>query len=203
MKLIEDLAMNEDGYDENEYNKLQFNLRELIDITRGIMTNVDIIDNKAMSIIYECWAKVYATSNDWNNCYKYFKESFLLYQQIAHKNTTKCLKSLLISYMILSSLPSSNEEGKDKIPNPFAMDEISVYQNHHEIIIMNNLVNAFENDDINSFNKLLKQQHETDAFITKYLALVQLRYCLFIDIYIFSVRSIICDLYDIITQITR
>ena len=173
MSLIENLASN--GKEDDEiYNKLQLELRELIDITQGIMTNVDITDNKAMSIIYECWAKVYASNDDWNNSYKYFKESFLLYQQIAHKNTTKCLKSLLISYMILSSLP--NDENEDKIPNPFAMEEIKVYQQHQEIVLINNLLNAFENDDIYTFNKGLKQLYESDAFIKKYLALVQLRY---------------------------
>merc|ERR1719229_222054 len=110
MRLIEDLAKNEDIEDMEEYNGLQLVLRDLIEITQEIMTNVAVTDNKSMSIIYECWAKVYATSNDWYNAYKYFKESFLLYQQIAHKNSTLCLKYLLISYMILSSLPSDDNK---------------------------------------------------------------------------------------------
>ncbi len=100
MRLIEDLAShNETENDNNKYNGLQLLLRELIEITQNIMTSVNIIDNKSMSIIYECWAKVYASNNDWHNSYKYFKEAFLLYQQIAHKNSTRFLKYLLTSFM--------------------------------------------------------------------------------------------------------
>lgn len=185
---MEDLAMSDEA-DMDKMNGLQFGLRELIDITQGIMTNVDIVDNKAMSIIYECWAKVYASTNDWNNSYRYFQEAFLLYQQIAHENTAKCLKSLLIAYMILSSLPS-DENGSNEIPNPFAMDEIKVYQYHEEIVVMNNIVDAFENDNIAQFNKLLKQQYDTDPFIMRYLHFVQLRYCL---VYLFCVNILFIE----------
>eukprot|EP01083_Nonionella_stella_P088389 246337_1 len=173
MRLIDDLAIavHDDANERmDEFNALQLSLSELIDETQRIMTSsVDINDNESMSIIYECLATVFAANNDWSNAYNHFQKAFFFYQEIAHKNTTKCLKYLLIAYMIVSD---------PQIPNPFAMKEIKVFENHTDILRMNHLVNAFEKDDIEAFNRLLLKQRgdvDSDPFMAKYLSLVQLR----------------------------
>jgi len=56
--------------------------------------------------------------------------------------------------------------------NPFDSQEAKPYKNDGEILAMTNLVTAYQNNDINEFEKILKQNRQTimeDTFIREHI----------------------------------
>lgn len=56
--------------------------------------------------------------------------------------------------------------------NPFDSQEAKPYKNDPEILAMTNLVSAYQNNDINDFEKILKQNRQTimdDPFIREHI----------------------------------
>lgn len=118
-------------------------LNELFERTK--MLSADINDPKSMSVIKECWGKMYGSTNRWNDAYQTFFDAFRSYNEIGSPNTKQCLK-----YVVLASLLST--EGV----NPFATQEAGVYRQDKEIIPMANVLEAFHNDDVKLFEKTIE-----------------------------------------------
>ena len=78
--------------------------------------------------------------NDWTQAYQNFFDAFRSYQDIGHSNVRQCLK-----YVVMASMLS------DTSSNPFASQEARVYQNNPEILPIANLLDAFETDNIRTF----------------------------------------------------
>jgi COP9 signalosome complex subunit 2 len=56
--------------------------------------------------------------------------------------------------------------------NPFDSQEAKPYKNDNEILAMTNLVSAYQNNDINEFEKILKQNRSNimdDPFIREHI----------------------------------
>lgn len=56
--------------------------------------------------------------------------------------------------------------------NPFDSQEAKPYKNDPEILAMTNLVNAYQNNDINEFESILKQNRQNimdDPFIREHI----------------------------------
>lgn len=56
--------------------------------------------------------------------------------------------------------------------NPFDSQEAKPYKNDPEILAMTNLVNAYQNNDINEFETILKQNRQNimdDPFIREHI----------------------------------
>lgn len=56
--------------------------------------------------------------------------------------------------------------------NPFDSQEAKPYKNDPEILAMTNLVNAYQNNDINEFESILKQNEQNimdDPFIREHI----------------------------------
>lgn len=56
--------------------------------------------------------------------------------------------------------------------NPFDSQEAKPYKNDPEILAMTNLVNAYQNNDINEFEHILKQNRQNimdDPFIREHI----------------------------------
>ena len=56
--------------------------------------------------------------------------------------------------------------------NPFDSQEAKPYKNDPEILAMTNLVSAYQNNDINEFEKILKQNRSNimgDPFIREHI----------------------------------
>ena len=71
-------------------------------------------------------------------------------------NTSVILKSLLpCRALLFSILVLANMLMKSGI-NPFDSQEAKPYKNDVEILAMTNLVTAYQNNDINEFEKILK-----------------------------------------------
>jgi len=140
-------------------------LSELFQRTSKLST--DINEPKSMSVIKECWGKMYASMNNWDEAYNNFFEAFKMYQDIGNANAKSCLK-----YVILASMLSDDER------NPFASQEARVLENHAEIVPMRTLLDGFEKDDITVFEKTLEKDKSmitNDSFIKEHMPALKLR----------------------------
>merc|ERR1719326_449380 len=81
--------------------------------------------------------------------------------ELGSPRRTTCLKYLVLANMLMKSGI-----------NPFDSQEAKPYKNDPEILAMTNLVSAYQNNDINDFEKILKQNRETimdDPFIREHI----------------------------------
>ena len=88
-----------------------------------------------------------------------FFEAFKNYDESGSPRRTTCLKYLGLSNLkmccVTLSLVLANMLMKSGI-NPFDSQEAKPYKNDVEILAMTNLVNAYQNNDIKDFEKILK-----------------------------------------------
>lgn len=119
-----------------------------------------------------------------------FFEAFKNYDESGSPRRTTCLKYLVLANMLMKS-----------DINPFDSQEAKPYKNDPEILAMTNLVNAYQNNDINEFESILKQNRQNimdDPFIREHIegasvhfSLIQ--FCMF--------RSLVDLLRNIRTQV--
>jgi len=90
-----------------------------------------------------------------------FFEAFKNYDESGSPRRTTCLKYLVLANMLMKSGI-----------NPFDSQEAKPYKNDVEIVAMTNLVTAYQNNDINEFENILKVNRQTimeDAFIREHI----------------------------------
>jgi len=127
--------------------------------TQHLFSNVS--DASSMSIIKECWARMFSSMNDWEKAYQHFFDAFGFYASIGHINTKQCLK-----YVVIASILS-----KENI-NPFATQAANVYKENKEIKPIYMLQNAFHENNIKEFDKILKIYNNNlfnDDFMKQYI----------------------------------
>jgi len=102
---------------------------------------------------------------EWSKAHEDFFEAFKNYDEAGSDHRIQCLKYYLMSHML-----SCNED-IDKI-NPFDSQDLQAYAKHPEIIALTSLVDAYNNNDIHCFEKILKNNWKTimdDEFIRSYI----------------------------------
>ena len=90
-----------------------------------------------------------------------FFEAFKNYDESGSPRRTTCLKYLVLANMLMKSSI-----------NPFDSQEAKPYKNDPEILAMTNLVSAYQMNDINTFEKILKTNAKTimdDSFIKEHI----------------------------------
>lgn len=90
-----------------------------------------------------------------------FFEAFKNYDESGSPRRTTCLKYLVLANMLMKS-----------DINPFDSQEAKPYKNDSEILAMTNLVNAYQNNDIYEFEKILRENRRTimdDPFIREHI----------------------------------
>jgi len=140
-------------------------LAELFERTSQLIADVN--DPRSMSVIKECWGKMYASMNQWDDAYTNFYDAFRSYQDIGHQNVKQCLK-----YVVIASMLS------EKDTNPFASQEAAVFKTNNDIMPMANLLDAFDTDNIKSFEGALSRDKHAilnDDFIVEHMPAVKLR----------------------------
>merc|ERR1719384_924540 len=98
---------------------------------------------------------------EFEKAHKDFFEAFKNYDESGSPRRTTCLKYLVLANMLMKSGI-----------NPFDSQEAKPYKNDVEILAMTNLVNAYQNNDIKDFEKILKQNRQTimeDTFIREHI----------------------------------
>jgi len=114
-----------------------------------------------LGVIRECGGKMHLREGEFEKAHTDFFEAFKNYDESGSPRRTTCLKYLVLANMLMKSGI-----------NPFDSQEAKPYKNDVEILAMTNLVNAYQNNDINDFEKILKQNRQTimeDTFIREHI----------------------------------
>merc|ERR1712013_623862 len=114
-----------------------------------------------MGVIRECGGKMHLREEEYDNAATDFFEAFKNYDESGSSRRITCLKYLVLAYMLMKS-----------DINPFDSQEAKPYKNDVEILAMTNLVTAYQNNDINEFEKILKVNRQTimeDTFIREHI----------------------------------
>ncbi|KAA0202102.1 hypothetical protein HAZT_HAZT003186 [Hyalella azteca] len=114
-----------------------------------------------MGVIRECGGKMHLREGEFEKAHTDFFEAFKNYDESGSFRRTTCLKYLVLANMLMKSGI-----------NPFDSQEAKPYKNDPEILAMTNLVVAYQNDDINSFESILRVNREIimqDAFIREHI----------------------------------
>lgn len=114
-----------------------------------------------LGVIRECGGKMHLREMEFGQAHTDFFEAFKNYDESGSPRRTTCLKYLVLANMLMKSAI-----------NPFDSQEAKPYKNDPEILAMTNLVMAYQNNDINEFEKILKQNRQSimdDPFIREHI----------------------------------
>ncbi|XP_067928080.1 COP9 signalosome complex subunit 2-like [Watersipora subatra] len=114
-----------------------------------------------MGVIRECGGKMHLGEGEYEKAHTDFFEAFKNYDESGSPRRATCLKYLVLANMLMKSAI-----------NPFDSQEAKPYKNNPEILAMTNLVSAYQNNDINEFERILKVNRQTimeDPFIREHI----------------------------------
>ncbi|XP_064394676.1 COP9 signalosome complex subunit 2-like [Halichondria panicea] len=114
-----------------------------------------------MGVIRECGGKMHLREGEFSRAHTDFFEAFKNYDESGSPRRLACLKYLVLANMLMKSGI-----------NPFDSQEAKPYKNNPEVLAMTNLVQAYQNDDITEFEKLLRTNRRTimeDPFIREHI----------------------------------
>ncbi|KAJ9589284.1 hypothetical protein L9F63_017529, partial [Diploptera punctata] len=108
-----------------------------------------------------CGGKMHLREGEFEKAHTDFFEAFKNYDESGSPRRTTCLKYLVLANMLMKSGI-----------NPFDSQEAKPYKNDPEILAMTNLVSSYQNNDINEFETILKQNRRNimdDPFIREHI----------------------------------
>ena len=113
---------------------------------------------KVMGIIRECGGKMHMSEENWKEAQSDFFESFRNYDEAGSMQRIQVLKYLVLTTLLMKS-----------DINPFDSQETKPYKNDPRISAMNDLVDAFQRDDIHAYEAVLRENKDmlSDPFIAE------------------------------------
>lgn len=113
---------------------------------------------RIMGIIRECGGKMHMSEENWKEAQSDFFESFRNYDEAGSLQRIQVLKYLLLTTMLMKS-----------DINPFDSQETKPYKSDPRISAMTELVDAYQRDDVHSYEKVLQMNQEilADPFIAE------------------------------------
>ncbi|CAI7664493.1 unnamed protein product [Penicillium palitans] len=113
---------------------------------------------KIMGIIRECGGKMHMSEENWKEAQSDFFESFRNYDEAGSMQRIQVLKYLVLTTMLMKS-----------DINPFDSQETKPYKNDPRISAMTDLVDAFQRDDIHTYEDVLSKHPDVlaDPFIAE------------------------------------
>lgn len=155
-QLLEIYALEIQIYTEQKNTK---KLKELY--TQALAIKSAIPHPRIMAIIRECGGKMHMHERLWSNAATDFFEAFKNYDEAGAVRRIQCLKYLVLATML-------NQSDVD----PFDAQEAKPYRNDPDVVAMTSLVDAYQRNNINEFEKTLKTNRQTimaDSFISQYI----------------------------------
>ena len=134
-------------------------LKELY--TKALKVTSAIPHPRILGVIRECGGKMYMTERHWENAATDFFEAFKSYDEAGSARRVQCLKYLVLANMLMESEV-----------DPFDAQEIKPYRNDPDVSVIRALVAAYQKNDIDVFESLLKTHREQlmdDDFIRDYI----------------------------------
>jgi len=117
---------------------------------------------RTLARIQEIGGKMHMASAEYESACTTFFQAFKSYDEAGDVARLRCLKYLVMASMLHASSI-----------NPFDSQEVRPYKKDPEIVAMTNLVDAFHNNDIQEFERILKDHHDkimNDEFIQEHIA---------------------------------
>lgn len=117
---------------------------------------------RTLALIQELGGKMHMAAREYEAAGKTFFQAFKSYDEAGDQNRLKCLKYLVMASMLHASTI-----------NPFDSQEARPYREDPEIRAMTNLVQAFHNNDIQTFEQILKKNKGhimDDEFVREHVA---------------------------------
>lgn len=154
-QLLEVYALEIQMYTAQKNNKKQKQLYE-----QSLHIKSAIPHPLIMGVIRECGGKMHLREQEYEEAHTDFFEAFKNYDESGSPRRTTCLKYLVLANMLMKSAI-----------NPFDSQEAKPYKNDPEILAITNLVSAYQNNDINEFETILKQNQTImeDTFIREHI----------------------------------
>ncbi|KAJ2999307.1 hypothetical protein HDV02_003241 [Globomyces sp. JEL0801] len=116
---------------------------------------------RIMGLIRECGGKMHMYEKEWEKAQTDFFEAFKNYDEAGSPQRIQCLRYLVLANMLMESQI-----------NPFDSQETKPYAGDPQIVMLTNLVEAFQSKDIKRFETILRQNHSSimnDSFIREYI----------------------------------
>lgn len=154
--LLEIYALEIQMYTETKNNK---KLKEVYE--KCLHVKSAISHPRIMGLIRECGGKMHMNEESWEKAQTDFFEAFKNYDEAGSQQRIQCLKYLVLANMLMESQI-----------NPFDSQETKPYAADPQILVLTNLVHAFQLKDIKSFQRILKENRASimdDLFIREYI----------------------------------
>lgn len=115
---------------------------------------------RTLALIQELGGKMHMQAKEYEAAGKTFFQAFKSYDEAGDPSRLRCLKYLVLASMLHASSI-----------NPFDSQEARPYRDDPEIAAMTNLVQAFQNNDIHTFERILKNKRQImdDTFIREHI----------------------------------
>lgn len=155
-QLLEVYALEIQMYTEQKNNKA---LKALYEQSLNVKSAIP--HPLIMGVIRECGGKMHLREGQFEKAHTDFFEAFKNYDESGSARRSTCLKYLVLANMLTKS-----------DINPFDSQEAKPFRHDTEIMAMNRLVGAYQNNDIREFENILKQNRETimaDPFIREHI----------------------------------
>jgi len=157
-QLIEIYALQIQLYSRQKDNK---KLRETF--TKAMSVRGGIPHPRTLAMIQELGGKMHMASKEYEQATQTFFQAFKSYDEAGDMSRLRCLKYLVLASMLHKSA---------QLINPFDSQEARPYRDDPEIAAMTNLVQAFQNNEIHKFERILQQNRTRimgDEFIREHI----------------------------------
>ncbi|KAL2564599.1 hypothetical protein AAZV13_19G056000 [Glycine max] len=152
-QLLEVYAVEIQMYTETKNNK---KLKQLYQ--KALTIKSAIPHPRIMGIIHECGGKMHMAERQWADAATDFFDAFKNYDEAGSQRRIQCLKYLVLANMLMESEV-----------NPFDGQEAKPYKNDPEILVMTNLIAAYQRNEISEFEKILKElnvpEHDVEQLL--------------------------------------
>jgi COP9 signalosome complex subunit 2 len=123
-----------------DYTRLRETYKQAMSVRGGLP------HPRTLALIQELGGQLYLQSKQYEAASQAFFQAFKSYDEAGDTSRLRCLKYLVLASMLHASTI-----------NPFDSQEARPYKEDAEIVAMTNLVQAFHNNDIKAFERILQQ----------------------------------------------
>ncbi|KAL3807907.1 hypothetical protein ACHAXA_000346 [Cyclostephanos tholiformis] len=144
------------------YSRLKDTKRLRAAYQRAISVRGGIPHPRTLALIQELGGKMHMSQRNFDVASQSFFQAFKSYDEAGDRSRLRCLKYLVMASMLHASSI-----------NPFDSHEARAHRDDPEIVAMTNLVQAFHNDDIRVFERILNKNEGRimdDEFVREHVA---------------------------------
>jgi COP9 signalosome complex subunit 2 len=128
------------------YSRQKDNKKLRETFTKAMAVRGGIPHPRTIALIQELGGKMHMAAREYEPAINTFFQAFKSYDEAGDPSRLRCLKYLVLASMLHASTI-----------NPFDSQEARPYRDDPEIVAMTNLVQAFHNNDVKSFERILRQ----------------------------------------------